>query len=99
ALTYRNLCRMMEDSLEDRPFPKLPEELQRHAFWEFGSKEDHFKYRDAVMKAWPAGHFPIFEGYNHMQYQIEDPKGFAAMLRLVIDHNEMPELIQFVRLE
>lgn len=34
-----------------------------------------------------------------MQYQIEDPKGFAAMLRLVIDHNEMPELIQFVRLE
>lgn len=85
---------MMGDSLEDRPLPELPEELQRHTFWEFGSKEDHFKYRDAVMKAWPEGHFPIFEGYNHMQYQIEDPKGFAAMLRSIMDRNEMPELPQ-----
>ena len=94
ALTYRNLCRMMGDSLEDRPFPKLPEELQRHAFWEFGSIEDHFKYRDAVMTAWPEGHFPIFEGYNHMQYQIEDSKGFASMLRSIMVRNEMPELPQ-----
>lgn len=51
ALTYRNLCRMMGGSLEDRPFPKLLKELQRHTFWEFGSIEDHFKYRPAVMAA------------------------------------------------
>lgn len=27
-LTYRNLRRQLTDSLEDKPFPKLPEELQ-----------------------------------------------------------------------
>ena len=32
------------------------------------------------MEAYPCGHYPVFEGYNHMQYQIRDPKGFAEML-------------------
>ena len=36
------------DSLEDKPFPPLLEKLQRHTYFEFGSIEDHFKYRDAV---------------------------------------------------
>ena len=40
-------------SLEDKPFPVFPEELQEHTFFEFGSIEEHFKYRDAVMKAYP----------------------------------------------
>lgn len=48
------------------------------------------------MQAWPEGHFPVFEGYNHMQYQIEDPKGFAAMLRSIMGDNELPELPQLV---
>ena len=51
-LTYRNLRRQLTDSLEDKPFPKLPEELQKHTFWEFGSKEEHFKYRSAVMQTY-----------------------------------------------
>ena len=25
-------------------------------------------------------HFPVFDGCNHMQYQIRGPKGFAGML-------------------
>ena len=25
-------------------------------------------------------HFPVFDGCNHMQCQIRDPKGFAGML-------------------
>ena len=33
-----------------------------------------------------------FEGYNHMQYQIRDPKGFAEMLRSVIEENRLPNL-------
>lgn len=96
ALTYRNMCRMMGGSLEDKLFPQLPEELQRHTFWEFNSKEDYLKCSDAIMQAWPEGHFPIFEGYNHMQYQIEDPKGFQAMLRSIMGDNEIPELSQLV---
>ena len=82
----------MADSLVDTPFPMLPATLQSRTFWEFGSAEDHFKYRDAVMEAWPRGNFPIFEGHNHMQFQIEDPQGFAAMLAHVIETGELPEL-------
>ena len=92
ALTYGNLRRQLADSLEDKPFPALPEDLQKRSFWEFGSAEDHFKYRDAVMAAYPQGNFPVFEGHNHMQYQITDPKGFAEMLAAIIDEGRLPNL-------
>ena len=92
ALTYGNLRRQLGDSLEDVPFPALPVELQTHTFFAFGSSEDHFKYRDAVQKAYPQGHFPVLEGHDHMQYQISDPKGFADLLVSVITKNQLPEL-------
>ena len=79
------------DSLEDKPFPELPEKLQQHTFWEFGSKEEHFKYRDAVMETYKSGNFPVFENFNHMQYQIRDPKDFARMLTTIIETDKMPE--------
>ena len=43
----------MMDSLEDKEFPKLSQEVQRTIFFEFGSVEEHYKYRDAVKKAYP----------------------------------------------
>ncbi len=92
ALTYGNMYRQMADSLEDKPFPALPEELQRHTYFEFGSVEDHLKYRAAVQQAYPYGHYPVFDGCNHMQYQICDPKGFAAMLTCIIEQNTLPPL-------
>ena len=95
-LTYTNLRRHILDSLEDKPFPSLPEELQRHIYFEFGSIEDHCKYRQAVMNAYPYGNYPIFEGYEHMQYQIRDPKGFAGMLAYIAERDCMPEL-PFIR--
>ena len=58
--------------------------------------EDHFKYRQAVMEAYPCGHYPVFEGYNHMQYQIRDPRGFAEMLTSIAEHDGMPKL-PFIR--
>ena len=91
-LTYTNLRRQISDSLEDKPFPSLPEEVQRHIYFEFGSIEDHFKYRQAVMEAYPYGNYPVFEGYNHMQYQIRGPKGFAEMLTYIAGHDSMPKL-------
>ena len=91
-LTYTNLRRQISDSLEDNPFPSLPEELQRHIYFEFGSIEDHFKYRQAVMKAYPCGNYPVFEGNDHMQYQIRDPQGFAEMLTYIAEHDSMPKL-------
>ncbi len=84
-LTYGDLKRQLSDSLEDKPFPELSEALQKNTFWEFGSKEEHFKYRNAVMQAYPYGNFPVFDGFNHMQYQIRDPKGFAEMLEKIIE--------------
>ena len=92
VLKYGNLRRQLADSLENKPFPSLPEEIQRRTFFEFGSAEEHFKYRDAVMKAYPKANFPIFEGYNHMQYQIRDPQGFAAMLSAIMEKGCLPEL-------
>ncbi len=91
-LTYSNLRRQLADSLEDKSFPPLPEDLQRCIYFEFGSIEEHYKYRDAVMQAYPQGNYPVFEGYNHMQFQIRDPEGFAAMLRSVMEENQLPEL-------
>ena len=95
-LTYTNLRRQISDSLEDKPFPSLPEELQRHIYFEFGSIEDHFKYRQAVIEAYPFSHYPVFEGYDHMQYQIRDPMGFAEMLAHIAERDCMPEL-PFIR--
>jgi len=91
-LRYANLHRMMMDSLEDVAFPSFPVGFQKRMFFEFGSVEEHFKYRDAVMKAYPNANFPVFEGYNHMQYQIRDPKGFASMLAYIMECGYMPQL-------
>ena len=92
ALTLANMRRQMADSLVDEPFPTLPTGLQEQTFWEFGSVEDHFKYRDAVISAWSHGNFPVFEGHNHMQFQIEDPQGFADMLVRLIETGKLPDL-------
>lgn len=92
ALKYGNLRRQLSDSLENKPFPPLSEEMQKRTFFEFGSIEDHFKYRDSVMNSYPQANYPVFEGFNHMQYQIRDPRGFAEMLRSVMEQNKLPEL-------
>ena len=92
ALTYGNLHRQLSDSLENKPFPPLPQELQTHTYFEFGSIEEHFKYREAVMKAYPYGNYPIFDKFNHMEYQIRDPKGFAEMLTCIIEKDTLPRL-------
>lgn len=91
-LKYGNIRRQLGDSLVNKSFPPISEEVQKHMFLEFGSKEDHFKYRNAVMKGYPYANYPIFDGYNHMQYQIRDPEGFATMLISIIKKNEMPSL-------
>ena len=95
-LTYTNLRRQISDSLEDKAFPPLSKEMQRHIYFEFGSIEEHFKYRQTVMKAYSCSNYPVFEGYEHMQYQIRDPKGFAEMLAYITEHGCMPEL-PFIR--
>ena len=92
ALRYGSRRRQLADSLTEQPCPPLPEELQRRTYFAFGSSEEHYKYRDAVMRAYPQGHFPVFEGYDHMQYQIRDPQGFAALLRSVMERDTLPPL-------
>ena len=92
ALRYGNLRRQLADSLEDRPFVPLPKALQKNICFAFGSAEEHYKYRSAVMHAYPYGKFPVFTGYNHMQYQIENPEGFAATLSSLAEQDTLPQL-------
>ena len=92
VLKYSNMRRQLSDSLENKPFPWLSEDMQKRTYFEFGSAEDHYKYRAAVKEAYPKAHYPVFDGYNHMQFQIRDPKGFADMLISVIEKNEIPQL-------
>ena len=66
--------------------------MQKNTYFAFGSIEEHFKYRAAVMKAYPLSHFPVFEGCDHMQYQIREPQGFAEMLRSMIEKDVLPEI-------
>lgn len=37
------------------------------------------------MQTYIYGNFPVFEGFNHMQYQIQDPEGFSVMLEKIIE--------------
>ena len=97
ALRCGNLRRQLLDSLEDKPFPALSEALQAQAYFSFGSAEEHFKYREAVKAAYPKAHFPVFENYNHMQYQIKDPAGFADMLRAIVETGRLPDGISALR--
>ena len=88
ALTYRSLRRQLADSLEDKPFPPLSPQLQERVWSAFGSKEEHLKYRSA----YPSAHYPVFEGFDHMEHQIKDPSGFAALLTRVMEENTLPDL-------
>ena len=89
-LKYKNLHKQLMDSLENKPFPYLSDEIQKNTYFEFGSIEEHFKYRNSIMKAYPLGNFPIIENYNHMQFQIKDPEGFAKILESIINTNKLP---------
>ena len=91
-MRLHHLRRLITALFTEQPFPPLPEGLQRRTYFAFGSREEHYKYRDAVMQAYPQGHFPVFEGYDHMQYQIRDPQGFAALLRSVMERDTLPPL-------
>lgn len=91
-LTYSNLYRQMSDSLEKRPFPEFPYSLQKHMYFAFGSKEEHYVYRKSVKESYPDAHFPVFEGYDHMQYQIQDPEGFASMLDSLVKKGSLPKI-------
>ncbi|MDO4841560.1 MAG: hypothetical protein Q3982_02660 [Phoenicibacter congonensis] len=83
---------MMKDMLTKDAYPKLSPATQQKMVFEFGTSEDHFKYRKDVMRSYPNAAFPVFKKYDHMQYQIEDPEGFAQMLRTIIETGEMPKL-------
>ena len=77
-LTYTNLRRQISDSLEDKPFPPLSKELQKHTYFEFGSIEDHFKYRQAVMEAYLRPSYRMYSG--HLRRQAPSARFSAAAL-------------------
>ena len=97
ALDRGSMDNMMRDMLVRGPRPAIAPELQSRMVLEFGSLEDHFKFRPCVMRDWPGASFPVFEGHDHMQYQIQDPEGFARMLRHVEETGRVPDDLPFLR--
>lgn len=87
ALKYGNLRRQLGESLQNKPLAPLSEEMQKNTFFEFGTVEEHYKYRADVINTYPYAHYPEFLGYNHLQFQIRDPKGFAQMLDDIVKNN------------
>ena len=45
------------------------------------------------MQTYEYGNFPVFDGSNHMQYQIKELDGFAGMLETIIETDRLPELL------
>ena len=45
---------------------------------------------------YPCGNYPVFEGYDHIQYQIHAPQEFVQMPSSIMEQGEMPEL-PFIR--
>ena len=78
--------------LQDRYFCILPTSTVYCKGQKYVSKADEIRQAEA----YPCGHYPVFEGYEHMQYQIRDPKGFAEMLAHIAERDCMPEL-PFIR--
>lgn len=45
------------------------------------------------METYPDANYPVFTEFNHMyEYQIKDPRGFAAMLDEIIEKGRLPKL-------
>ena len=78
--------------LQDRYFCILPTSTVYCKGQKYVSKADEIRQAEA----YPSGNYPVFEGYEHMQYQIRDPRGFAEMLAYIAEHDCMPEL-PFIR--
>lgn len=91
-LKYRNLRRQLSDSLVNKEFPKIPKSVEENTYFIFGSIEDHFKYRENVKKSYSNAKYPVFKNFNHMEYQIKDPLGFARMLEHIIEYHTFPNL-------
>ena len=45
-----------------------------------------------MMETYLYGNFPVFEGFNHIQFQIREPEGFARMLEEIIKTDRLPYL-------
>ena len=84
--------------LQDRYFCILPTSTGYCAGQTYRSKVDEIRQIEQFLQEQnvPQGHFPFFEGHNHMQYQISDPAGFANMLISIMEQDSLPEL-PFVR--
>ncbi len=87
-----NMRHQMNDSLEDKEFPRLRCVRVENCFFRVRIKRGTFQIPRECKKAYPKGILPVFRGYNHMEYQIRDPHGFAEMLDYIIRNNRMPDL-------
>ncbi len=73
-------------------YPSLPPQVEEHMLIEFGSIEDHYPCREDVMRRYPKASYPVFEGLNHMEFTIRDPRGFADAMLNIMQTGKLPPL-------
>lgn len=56
-----NMRHQMNDSLEDKDFPHFRCVREENCFFEFGSNEEHFKYRGSVKRPIRKEYYPSSE--------------------------------------
>lgn len=65
-------------SFETRP---LSPELQRHLFFEFGSKDSHLVCRKSIKKYYPGAKIITRKGYGHCEYMFTHSDQYAELLK------------------
>lgn len=89
-LDYRSLKNLIKDSFIHTDLPPLPVATQKKIIFCFGSQENHIKYRNTVMAAYPNSSFPVFTKWKHLEFQAKDPQGFAQLLSSIIQQGSLP---------
>ncbi len=96
-LTYTNLRRQISDSLEDKPFPSLPEELQKADLFRVRQHRRSFQIPSGGYESLPLRPLSVFGDtiICNIRFVIRGAF-YAEMLASIAEHDGMPKL-PFIR--
>lgn len=69
--------------------PVIPEDLQRHMYLEWGSRELYAKSSPKkVKKCWPFAHICVRKGYNHCEYMMKENENYISFIERILHPQE-----------
>ena len=83
ARTDEEMLSNLVHTCNSYPFEKRPlsPELQRHLFFEFGSKDSHLVCQKAIKKYYPGAKIITRKGYGHCEYMFTHSDQYAELLK------------------